>query len=346
MALISDVSGVVPEYHYTRLDTEKYAAKWLEGDPSGHALMKRFLSSCGVEARNFVLPIEEILTLGMMGHRAELFEELAPSLACQAADQVLNKINRQEISAVIVTSCSCPTIPALDTLIVEKLGLSPNVTRIPVFQYGCIGGVSSLSLASRLANGGATVLVVACEICSLVFQAKNHAPSQLLGASLFGDGAAAAIIRPDASSQKGIRIVSTQSYIIPNTREIMGYDTRDDGLHLRLDRALPEQVIQSADKVVREFIEKESLELDDIALWLLHPGGPKILRMFSEVFKIPPAKIEHSFRVLKEYGNTSSASVLFVLREALKEKLEPGQKAIMLGIGPGLCIEAILLSFV
>lgn len=199
-----------------------------------------------------------------------------------------------------------------------------------------------LSLANKFARHGQIAMLTSVELCSLVFQPTDVSPGHLVGAALFGDGAASALITPHDT---GLRIVDTLSYLIPDTRHLMGYDILDTGMHLRLDKELPKNLALTVPDLVHGFLASHSLRAADINWWLFHPGGVKILGYLEQAFSLEARQCPWSRQVLREVGNLSSATILFVIKEFMDSQVAaPGDYALAVGIGPGLTIELILLQ--
>ncbi len=283
--------------------------------------------------------------MGKAAERARVFEEDAPRLAIDAAEAALagSACKPEEIDAVIFTSCSCPVIPALDTHVIEALGFRSDVTRLPSYQFGCAGGVLGLGLAQKFGPAIENVMLVSCEICSLVFHADDRSPSSLIGAAIFGDGAAATVISREYSERARVRLIDHQSMLIPNTREVMGYDIKDDGSYLRLQKELPSYIATFGPKLIASFLSKHGIQRSDISWWLFHPGGSKILDYLNELLGLEREQSSWSDVVLRDYGNLSSATVLVVLQKFIESaRAKVGDKFIILGVGPGLTLEVVL----
>jgi len=176
-----------------------------------------------------------------------------------------------------------------------------------------------------------------------VFQKNNPTGAQLVGAAIFADGAASVILSPEDS---GLVIRATQSFLLPNTRHLMGYDILDDGAHLRLDRNLPQALIDVAPGQIQSFLANNGLKIEEINHWLFHPGGSKILDFLESRLCNNPEQARWSREIFDSVGNLSSATVLFVLEHFLKSEVaQIGDKVVMVGIGPGLTLELILFEW-
>lgn len=344
MPSISTVHTAVPDHRVTTKDLQAVSDSWLENDEVAQEKFLRISAHSGVSTRAFILPYPQILALNGLEHRAKRFEEFGTQLLTQAIQSALvnSACSAEEIGALIFTSCSVPMIPSIDAAAALACDLPATITRVPMYQHGCAGGVVGLALGAKLSKLGKPVLVTSVELCSLVFQPQNRSGAHLVGAAIFADGAAATIIQPEDGA---ITIVGSASQLLPNTRHLMGYDIFDDGFHLRLDRSLPSALVNEAPAIVRTFLETHGKQPSDIDYWLFHPGGVKILEFLRSTFSLSKEQCTWSYDVLHDHGNLSSATILYVIDAFTRSgALEPGQTALIMGIGPGLTVELILLQ--
>lgn len=341
---ILTVQTATPSYSASIQEVSEASQAWLKSDSKESELFNRYLRSSGATDRRFVLPPREIISLRSPQKRAQLFEQYGAELSTVVAERALAKstLSPDDIDALIFTSCSCPLIPSPDTFIIDRLGLRREVLRIPVYQYGCAGGIIGLGLAHRLGVTCRNVLLVSTELCSLVFQASNVSPAQLVGASLFADGSAAVVLSNRSDSAQ-CAILAHRPFLLPETRHLMGYDIHDDGSHLILDKGLPQYLAKEVPSIVDSFLEAEGLSRSEIPWWLFHPGGTKILSSLQEVLGLHPQQCRWSGDILHTVGNMSSATILFVLKAFLDSKsAHSGDKFLMVGVGPGLTVEVVL----
>jgi len=252
-------------------------------------------------------------------------------------------------------SCTGICLPALDVDLSAKLGLRPDVQRIPVTEAGCAGGVLGMGLGSALAAAGRNCLVVAVELCTVAFVPDDSSRSNLIACVLFGDGAGAAVLRgtapatPRSTESSGgpqMRILATGSHLFPDTRHAMGFDVGSHGLKLLLDRSLPALLRAQLRPAIVAFLERHGLTPDDIGLHLVHTGGKRVLQVYEELFGIPDGGLLASHAALSRYGNLSSASIMTVFAEAERLGLRPGpgRKTLAVAFGPGLSAEFLLLD--
>lgn len=344
MSGLQSIGISLPRQSYTRSDVSQVGSKWLAGHPEYSQLFDRFLESSKTDRRFFCLSPEELLKEKGMKERSSLFEERGLTLALASARQSLDAENiaSHEIDVLISTSCSAPIIPPLDSLLIEGLELRRDILRIPVYQYGCAGGIIGLNLAEKLSREGRKVLLSCTELCSLGFFPSDFSAGHLVGAAIFADGSASAIVHQDARS---LRFIASHSCMTSASRHLMGYDLLDDGAHLRLDKELPSFLAREVPRQVEAFLKTRGIPQGEIAWWLFHPGGAKILSILQELLKLENDQCSFASNILTNYGNLSSASVLLVIDNFLKsQKALPGEKVLLLGMGPGLSIELILFE--
>ncbi|RME61510.1 MAG: hypothetical protein D6780_01555 [Candidatus Dadabacteria bacterium] len=343
MSYITSIEIALPGYQYSKAEILEAGREWLRGTEV-EALFCKFVESAKINKRYFALPLDHILSLNGLGERSNVFAKEGLKLSAQAVASALKfrRIAPSDVDALIFTSCSVPIIPTLDVLLINNLGFRNDLFRLPIYQYGCAGGIAGLALADKVVKSKKRALLVSVEVCSLLYQKKDFSISNLVGSALFGDGAAAVVISREAD--EGLEILKTESYLIPNSSHLMGYDIKDDGFHLLLDKELPSELSLCAPKIVNNFLKSCNLSSDDIHCWLLHPGGIKVLRSLIKALDISKEKTEPAWNVLASYGNMSSASILFALSEFMKNfSYKKGDLVLMVGIGPGLTVELILM---
>ncbi len=351
MVKIEGIKTALPEYSYSSEELRVAAAVWLGRNSDTLKLYERLSSSAGITRRNFIIPVKEITRLNGLQGRAEIFGREGVNLGAQAIADLFTEtgFDPGSLEALVFSSCSVPVIPSIDAGMIDQLSLPRNMQRIPVFQHGCAGGVVGLSIGRRLAESGASTLVSSVELCSLVYQGKDLSGTNLVGSALFADGAGAMLLNSvkHESDAKGHLVLDTASHLIPNSSQLMGYDILDDGFHLRLSRDLPQTVAKMLPDVLYGFLAKHKLKPDDISHWLFHPGGVKILNFLEQDLNLPRSKTHYAWDVLQSCGNMSSATIFFVMEKFINDKeYKDGDYSLVVGIGPGLTLEASLLRYV
>lgn len=249
--------------------------------------------------------------------------------------------------SVSSTGISTPTI---DARIMNQVDIPKDVKRTPIWGLGCMGGVAGISRAYDLirAEGEGSALLLAVEICSLTFQNGDLSKSNLIAASLFGDGAAAVMIGYPRSKEDHSApvIIGTGSVLWPHSLDIMGWKVVDTGMEVIFSKAIPALVRSWLKETVENFLSSHGLEVRDVTHFISHPGGAKVLDALSETFNLSEEKLKYPRKVLNQYGNASSCSVLFVLKEILDhERPRPGEYGLIMALGPGFSSELVLIRW-
>ncbi|MCX6140386.1 MAG: stilbene synthase [Candidatus Kapabacteria bacterium] len=293
-----------------------------------------------IQTRRFVRPPEWYAERHGFAETNAVYAQEALRLATEAARIAL--AGREEfVEAILVATTTGIMTPSLDAALIQSLGLSLHTKRIPIFGLGCAAGVAGLARAAELSRSlsGALVLFVAVEVCSVTFQQTDASKSNIVGSSIFGDGAAAVCV----SSQGSGPIIGTGfSTLFPDTEDIMGWDVADSGLRVRFSRDIPSFVLEHVPTVLREACATWGIDLDEIEDVIAHPGGAKVLDAYAVATGKPPSTFDIARDILRDFGNMSSVSVLFVLERWLQE---PGPRplALMSALGPGFSAEQLLL---
>jgi len=344
MTNIINISCALPEYQYNKEDILTEAAGWLGVESAEFTLFRRFVGSAEVNTRRLAIPLKKVASLNGRRERADIFKREAALLAEKSINKSLTAtgLRAEQIDALIFTSCTIPTIPAIDTTLISSLGFRSDIIRIPIYQHGCAGGIMGLSIANSLTSSAKNILLVSAELCSLVYQRNSSDAENLVGCAIFGDGSASALISPDDG---GLQIISCKSHLIPNSTHLMGYYIRDDGTYLKLDKNLPKYVEENAQGLIVNFLRENGLTPNDIKWWLFHPGGKKVINSLEKVFALDSSQCHWAWDVLRECGNLSSSAVLFVASKFMQDKeFTRGDYALMFGLGPGLTIQLVLLK--
>jgi len=341
------IAAVASAFPSTCIDREVGAAMierlFPDEDPE---LVRNLVEKSGVETRFIVPTVTELLAPSSFTERNAQYGDEAVKLGASAATRALERagLSARDVDAVVDVSCTGIAIPALDVALSPVLGLRDDVLRVPVTESGCAAGALGLTLAASLARGGQRVLVVAVELCSLTYVREDRSRANLIASVLFGDGAAAAVVTPNG---RGPSIRASGSHLIPGTAGIMGFHVGSHGLQIFLDRELPGVLLGNLPVVQRAFLGRHGRTIDDVALHLIHPGGRRVIEAYRDMHALDERALRFSRESLRRFGNLSSASVLTVLELALAEGPPEarGRDAFLMGVGPGLSIEMLLLRF-
>ena len=273
--------------------------------------------------------------------RMEVFQKTAPDLAAEAATSCMHQPGESinALTHLILVSCTGMVAPGVELQLMQKLGLADTVERYCVHFMGCYAAFTGLKLADKIlrAEPEARVLLVSVELCTLHFQ-KEYSEDNLLANSLFGDGAAAALVM---NSNKGLRLKSYLSQVLRDGDQDMAWGIGDFGFEMKLSKYIPVLL----DKGIRQLKEvfEDKFKLSQIRNFAIHPGGKQILQKVQEAFELSPEVNIHALDVLRQFGNMSSATILFVLDRILKDESVQGE-ILAMGFGPGLTLETMHLE--
>ena len=301
-------------------------------------------ANSGIKQRYSVVPMDWFEREQGWQERTLAYLDGAGALFVAAAERALAKagVGARDVDVVVTVSSTGIATPSLDARIGKRLGLRPGISRVPVFGLGCAGGVSGLSIGSRLARGepGAIVLVVAVELCTLAFRRDRGSKADVVAAALFGDGAAAAVLQVQSGGSASARIGTASEHTWPATLDIMGWSVDPIGFGVVLSRALPKFVEERLAAPARRFAKACAA---DTPRFICHPGGAKVLAAIETALDLPDGALGVEREILREFGNMSAPTVLFVLERALAAGFSGS--AILSALGPGftasfLAIEA------
>lgn len=315
----------------------------------------------GIEKRHICMPLEWYAEDHDFGERNTLYIEHALALASRAIRAVLDLagLAAGDVDHLMFVSSTGLATPSLDARLANALGLRRDVRRTPIWGLGCAGGAAGLARARdfALADPGARVLLVSLELCSLTFQRREVTRRNLVATSLFSDGAAAALVlgpeardaprgasRGAAAPGRPLALLAAHSTLWPDTLDVMGWEVDAGGLHVVFSRDIPTIVRDWVRPNLDAFLAAHGLDLTTLTHVVAHPGGPKVLSAYAESLGLPAGAFRHSAAVLREYGNMSSPTCLFVLERALAAgDIRAGDTAVLAALGPGFASEYVLM---
>jgi alkylresorcinol/alkylpyrone synthase/polyketide synthase Type III len=339
MARILGIGTAVPPLAYTQDEVYRI---------SGYTrrIIQSVFRNAAIDRRKLALP---------PGHRptrdpdwfARHYEEWAIRLGSQAASSALHAagLNASDVDYLVATSCTGYLCPGVSQWLARELGLSPRARTANLVGMGCNAVVPALERAAEFArlHPGAKTLVVATEICSATYWIDEQDLETAVGNAIFADGASAAVIAHETEGTKaGLSLEGFASRADRELIRYMGFHNQEGRLRVMLSRDVPEAVLPLTEGAIDDLLGAAGLKRRDVARWIVHPGGRRVLELIEERLGLKGA-LEPSWRVLAEYGNMSSATLLFVLQESLRESAAPGP-TVMVGMGPGLSVETALLS--
>jgi len=344
---IAATATAYPPYCVTQEEVYAVAARVFGHDPALMERMAAAYGNAGVRRRYSCVPLSWYAEPHGWPERARLFERHAVSLLVEAAGAALQSadVRASDVAATVTVSSTGIVTPSLDSLIQEPLGLMPTVQRLPVFGLGCAGGAIGLARAAALARAmpGRWVLFLCTELCGLTFRATDDSKQNIIATAIFGDGAAALLLRAgDGGSSSLARVREWGEHTWPGTRDIMGWRVEDDGLGVVFSRSIPHLVRTQLRPVTDAFLRGCGLRQEDIDGLIVHPGGEKVIEALEAAYGLPSGKLAHARAVLAERGNMSAVTVLAVLERTLAA----GEKGLQLmtALGPGFSAAMCLLE--
>lgn len=298
--------------------------------------------NAGIERRYSVRPIEWFDTPHDWPERTKAYLHGAEALFIAAAQAALTRagLTARDVDVIVTVSSTGIATPSLEARVGTQLGFRPSATRVPVFGLGCAGGVSGLSIGARLARAapGENVLVVVVELCTLAFRSDRGVKADVISTALFGDGAAAAVLRAE-QGETGVRLGAGAEHTWPNTLDVMGWTVDPAGFGVVLSRSLPRFIEQRLAAPARRFVNAAKLMTPQ---FICHPGGAKVLDAIESALELQKGTLRDEREVLRGHGNMSAPSVLFVLERALKRGLRGS--AVLAALGPGFTASFLALE--
>jgi alkylresorcinol/alkylpyrone synthase len=345
---IASVATAVPEH----VTGQQEIAERAQTIFPQYARLDGLYANTGIERRYSVEPKDWYLqphtweerTQSFQRHGLDLLERVAAEAVADAG------LNLRDIDMIVTNTITGLTIPSLEARLMNRLGFRPDVERLPIFGLGCGGGVAGLARATRMAQArpGTNVLFLTLDLCSLCLRVNDPSLAMFVSAALFGDGAAGVVLRGSVGDRrrKSVRaralVGGIGEHFWSKTEHIMGWDIKNDGFGVVLSPELPTLMRERLGEALFPFLAREKLSLHDFDGFLLHPGGSKVLDTAEDALGLSREQLRYSWDVLKRYGNMSSATALFVLKEALDDSARG--RYLFAAFGPGFSAYFIVLE--
>lgn len=352
MPEILSVSKIVLPYKCPQSELKNFARETFTGKFNDIDRLLESFENAMIDFRNICVPVDYFRSQKTFKQKNDLFIELSLKYSVQAIEQSLESsgIDKNEITDIIFISSTGISTPGIDALIINEMKLNPNVNRYPLWGLGCAGGVSGIAKANTIAKADpqALVAVVSAELCSLTFIRDDVSKSNFIATGLFSDGIAAVLVKGDENENANknnfsLKIIDSRSKLYYDTLDVMGWEILDEGFKVVFSKDIPNIVNQNVKGDIYSFLNKQNLTISDIKNFVTHPGGIKVINAYIDALNIDPVLMNNTREVLKEFGNMSSATVLYVLDRFIEIGFEKGY-TLMMSLGPGFSSEMVLLE--
>jgi len=352
MSKVISVGTSVGKYAIEQSEVKCFVHELFSGNNIDIDRMISVFDNSNVVKRHFSVPIDWFGKKHSFSERNKLFVENALEMSIKSIEDCLNiaGVKANEIDHIFFISTTGLATPSIDALLLNKFKFKNHIKRTPIWGLGCAGGAAGLSRAMEYTKAypQKIALVLALELCSLTFQKDDLSKSNIVASSLFSDGCAAVLVIGDENPgfiKEGINLFDSLSTTYDDSLDVMGWEIIDEGFKVIFRKDIPAIVTNLVRKNIEEILSANSLTINDIAYYVTHPGGMKVINAYETSIGLNNGTLKHSRQILKEYGNMSSPSVLFVLKEFLeKEKYEKGKNGLISSLGPGFSSELLLFS--
>ncbi|MBZ5681158.1 MAG: type III polyketide synthase [Acidobacteriia bacterium] len=347
---IASAASAFPKHYYSQKFLLEQLQEYWGERLRNPALLARLHRNVTVDGRYLSLPTEEYYDIKTWGQANDIWIKTASDLGEQALCRALNfaDIEPRELGALFFTSVTGISSPSIDALLINRMGLPQNIRRLPIFGLGCVAGAAGIARAADYVRAypSQAAALVSVELCSLTLQRDDMSVANLISSGLFADGSAAVIVTGDDLDRPGPTILATRSVFYPNTEEMMGWQVSEKGFRITLSPEVPVLIREHLGHDVDAFLADHGHRRDEIHSWVLHTGGPKVLEATAAALDLHNGQLDASWACLRKVGNLSSASVLVVLEDVMKNRRpEPGTLGLLAAMGPGFCSELLLLQW-
>lgn len=342
VSLISLATADAP-HQMTQSDVVQVARSLFTERFPGFDRMLPVFDTAGIRVRQAAMPLDWYLRPRGWPERTRAYLEVAVDMFANAAEAALAEANLagSDVDVIVTVSSTGIATPSLEARAMARMGFRSDAARVPVFGLGCAGGTTGLALASKLARAtpGAVVLLVVVELCTLSFRMEDLTKADIVATALFGDGAAACVIRCGETGFASIE--ATAEHTWPDTLEIMGWRVDPTGLGVIFDRAIPPFARENLRPAITGILKSQDLSLGDIDRFICHPGGMKVIDALEGSLSLDQGSLDHERAVLADHGNMSAPTVLYVLDRARRGGLP--DRSVMTALGPGFTVSTVTL---
>ena len=354
MTCLAAVHAVLPPHRYPQDKITEAFAEHVLGDGASHEVVRRIHTNTRVGSRYLAIPLDHYQLLTDFTAANNAYIDAALELGVEAVNGALAAagIAPDEVDVIMSTSVTGIAVPSLEARIAARVGFREDIKRVPLFGLGCVAGAAGIARLHDYLRGWPdhVGILLSVELCSLTIQRGDTSMANLVASGLFGDGAAAVVAvgasRADKLDVAGPRVLATHSHLYPGTEGVMGWNIGADGFGIVLTAEVPDLVHRYLGPDIRDLLAVHGLTVADVGAWVSHPGGPKIIEAIEAELGVGPRALEMTWLSLAEVGNLSSASVLHVLRDTLRDRPPPaGTPGMLMAMGPGFSSELVLLRW-
>jgi alkylresorcinol/alkylpyrone synthase len=353
MSYIASTASCLPSNYYPQDHLIKLLRRFWVGQHSNLERLERIQRNTTVKGRHLALPLEKYQDLTSFDKSNRAWTAAALDLGEQTIRDLLGKTGLEagEIAHLLFTTVTGIAVPSIDARLMNRLPFNPALKRSPLFGLGCLGGAAGVARAADYLAGhpDEAAILLSIELCSLTLQREDTSIENIVASGLFGDGSAAVLLVGDRHPKAGSnmpKIVDSRSVFFPHSEHIMGWDVRASGLKVVLSADVAEVAEREIRPALEAFLSAHRLKLKDIAHWIAHPGGPKVIEALEKGLDLKEDALRLSRDSLAQVGNISSTSILLILQDTLEKcQPEPGSYGVMLAMGPAFCAEFVLLKW-
>jgi alkylresorcinol/alkylpyrone synthase len=344
------VATASPPHVVPQAEARRFAARAFAREMDRDSRLMQVFENTGIEQRYVSMPLEWYGSEHDFQEKNDRFVEVAVGLAEEASRRALDRalLTPADVDHVVFVTSTGIATPSIDARLANSMGFREDVRRTPVWGLGCAGGAAGVALARQLAAGepASVVLVIALELCTLAFQPRDASPRNVVATSLFADGAAALVVvgraHAAAPRERELELVATHTTMWKDTLDVMGWTVDGEGLHVVFSRDIPTIVRDGVRPALEKFLSTHGLGFEQLAHMAVHPGGPKVQAAYAEALGLPLERFEASRETLREHGNMSSPTCLFVLERILSNGVRPGDPVLIAALGPGFSANYVL----
>jgi len=344
------VGTSVPEHRIEQVEARVVAERLFGATPDRKDLIEKIFDNAQVRTRYSAAPPTWFTAPHPFSEKNALFRDSARRLCANAIRACLSSagLETRDIDHLVVVTTTGVATPSLDALLINDLALRRDVVRTPIWGLGCAGGIGGLARAAdfAVARPKSRIVVVAFEACTLTFLAEDESRQNLIAMSLFGDGAAAVLVAGDQAGLPGPSIVAHTGITWPDTLDVMGWEFVEKGFKVVLSKAIPVIVRNHIRGMTDDFLNNNGLDRTAVEHYITHPGGPRVIEAYREALGLSEEQVGHTRTVLREYGNMSSPTVLFIMKRFMDQLKDAGDAfGLASAMGPGFSAEMLLLRW-